>query len=235
MIFLWQLGIVDSLTLLQFCINCGAQYTGLTLGEAAGYMGDIGPSVLLAPIQGLGTSYKYVRTAQGAMERRARIATVASFMPMSGRATLTDPATNAAAGGTIASLIGHMKSVIEKNNNSTGGLVFVNPAILSKLTNHEFIVLNVVIVGGVLLIIISFYVLPRIAKAYWNYSKRFSQYIITFGEKRIQNFAQIKKSRKIRSISKLGSKIFVPFKYLGFIERGAIKVGSSILVRNKIL
>jgi len=25
MILLWQLGIVDSLTLLQFCINCGAQ------------------------------------------------------------------------------------------------------------------------------------------------------------------------------------------------------------------
>jgi hypothetical protein len=65
MIFLWQFGIVDSLTLLQFCINCGAQYRGLTLAEAAGYMGDIGPSVLLAPIQGIGTSFQYVRTAQG--------------------------------------------------------------------------------------------------------------------------------------------------------------------------
>lgn len=82
MIFLWQLGIVDSLTFLQFCINCGAQYTGLTLGEAAGYMNDIGPSVLLAPFQGLGTSYQYVRVAQGAMERRSRVATVASFMAM---------------------------------------------------------------------------------------------------------------------------------------------------------
>ena len=112
MVFLWQLGIVDSLTFLQFCINCGAQYTGLTLGEAAGYMGDIGPSVLLAPVQGLGTSYQYVRAAQGAMERRARIATVASFMAMSGRSTLTDPAT----GCTIGSFIGHMKSVIEKSH-----------------------------------------------------------------------------------------------------------------------
>jgi uncharacterized membrane protein len=86
---------------------------------------------------------------------------------------LTDPATNAAAGGTIASFIGHMKSVIEKsNNNSTGALVFVNPAMLSKLTKNEFIVLNVVIVGGVLLIIISSYILTRIHKAYWNYSKK---------------------------------------------------------------
>jgi hypothetical protein len=42
-------------------------------------MGDIGPSVLLA-----GTSYQYVRTAQGAMETRARVATLAAFMAMSG-------------------------------------------------------------------------------------------------------------------------------------------------------
>jgi hypothetical protein len=202
MIFLWQLGIVDSLTMLQFCINCGAQYTGLTLGQAAGCMNDIGPSVLLAPVEGIGTSYKYVRAAPGAIERRARIATVASFITMSGRSTLTDPATNAAAGGTIASFIGHMKSVIEKSNNITGNLVFVNPAMFSKLTKDEFMVLYVVIVGGVLLIIISSYVLPRIAKVYWNYSKKFSQYIITSGEKKIW---KTKKSKKIRG---LGSKIF---------------------------
>lgn len=160
MILLWQVGIIDSLTLLQFCINCGAQYTGLTLGEAAGYMGDIGPGVLLAPVKGLATGYQYAQAAQGAMEKRARIATLASFMAMSGRATLTDPATNAAAGGTIASFIGHMKSVIEKSkNNGTGGLVFANPAILSKYTNDELIALNVVILGGVLIIIISYYVL----------------------------------------------------------------------------
>ena len=129
MVLLWQLGVVDSLTLLQFCINCGAQYGGLVVGEAAGYMNDIGPSVLLAPVQGLGTSYQYVRLAQGAMERRSRIATVAAFMAMSGRATLTDPATNGAAGGTVATFIGHMKSIIEKSkNNSTGGLVFCKPS-----------------------------------------------------------------------------------------------------------
>lgn len=100
------------------------------------------------------------------------------------------------------------------NNNNTSGLVFANTVILSKLTNAEFIVLNVVIVGGVLLLIISSYVLPRIAEAYWNSSKILSQYIITFGKK-----------------------IFFPFKYVGFIERGVIKVSSSILilVRNKIL
>ena len=145
MILLWQFGIIDSLTLFQLCINCGAQYTGLMLGEAAGYMNDIGPGVLLAPVKGLGTGYRFVQAAQGAAEKRARIATLASFMALSGGATLTDPATNAAAGSTIASFIGHMKSVIEKSNtNSTGGLVFANPAILSKYTKDELIALDVV-------------------------------------------------------------------------------------------
>ena len=198
MIFLWQFGIIDSLTLLQFCINCGAQYTGLTFGQAAGHMGDIGPSVLLAPVKGLGTGYKYVQAAQGAMEKRARIATLASFMAMSGRATLTDPATNASAGGTLASFIGHMKSVIEKSKtNGTGGLVFVNPA--SKYTNDELIALRVVIVGGVLLIIISYYVLPRIAKVYGNYSKKLMDELIS---KRKKHSSKLKEQKR-RNQSKL--------------------------------
>lgn len=133
---------------------------------------------------------------------------------MSGRSTLTDPA----AGGTIASFIGHMKSVIEKSHNSTEGLVFVNLEMLSKLTNDKFIVLNGIIVGGVLLIIRSSYVLPRIAKVYLNYSKKLSQYIITFGEKRI---------RKIKKIRKLGSKIILPFKYSGLSSIFKSEIGNG--------
>jgi hypothetical protein len=173
MIFLWQIGVVDSLTLIQFFINCGTQYAGLTLAELATYTNDasnLRPTVLLAPVHGLGTSYKYVRAAQGAMERKARVAALASFMEMSGGATFTDPTTNAAAGAPIASFIAHMKNVIAANN--TGGLVFANPAIFSKLTSDEFIILKGVITSGVLLIVISSYVLPRIAKAYWDYSKK---------------------------------------------------------------
>ena len=166
--------------MVQFCANSGAQYIALTLVEAAGDMDYIGPGVILALIKGLGTGYQYVQAAQCAREKRARIATLASFMAMSGRATLTDPATNAAAGGTIVIFIGHMKSVIEKSkNNSTRGLIFANPAILSKYTNDQLIALNVVILGGVLIIIISYYVLPRIAKAYWNYSKKLIDKLIS--------------------------------------------------------
>lgn len=210
MIFLWQIGVIDGLTFMNFCANCAAQYTGITLAELPNYTG---PSVFLAPVQGLAESYKYIRAAKGANEIRKRAATVASFMMMSGAATLTDPATNAAAGGTIVTFIGHMRDIIAKaNSTSTGGLVFANSALLSKLTKDELFVLNVVIVGGVLLIVVSCYVLPRIAKAYWNYSKKVSQYIKTYGKK-----------------------VFLPFKYVGFIKRRLIKLKSSILVRNKIL
>lgn len=132
---------------------------------------------------------------------------------MLGRATLTDPATNVAAGGTIASFIEYMKNLIAiANNTSTGSLVFANSAILSNLTKDEFIVLNGVIVNGVLLIVVSSYVLLRITKAYWNYSKKVSQYIKIFGKK-----------------------VFLPFKYIGFVKRRVIKFRSSILIKNKIL
>ena len=54
-----------------------------------------------------------------------------------------------------------MKQVIATN--STGGLAFLNPAILSKLTKAEFIVLNGLIMGKVLMIVISSYVpLPKL-------------------------------------------------------------------------
>lgn len=179
-------------TFVKFFVNCAAQY----IFEVANYMSDVRLNVLLAPIHGFGTSYKYIRAAQGAMERRGRIATVVFFMAMSGGATLTDPATNAAAGCTIARFIAHMKNVIATANNSTKGLVFANSAIFSKLTKDEFIVLNVVTISGVLLIVVSSYVLPRIAKAYWNYSKISANYILTFGEKYFLPFKKIPKIKK---------------------------------------
>ena len=48
------------------------------------------------------------------------IATLTSFMAMSAGATMTDAATSATVGGTLASFIGHMKAVIEKSKNNTG-------------------------------------------------------------------------------------------------------------------
>ena len=49
---------MNSLKLLQFCINCKVQYTGLTLGETTGYKTYIGSDVLSAPVKGLKTGYQ---------------------------------------------------------------------------------------------------------------------------------------------------------------------------------
>ena len=83
MVLLWQLKLIDSLTFIQFCINCGTQYGTIVAAEATVCIDDIGPGVILAPLSGLGTSYKYVRAAQGAMERRSRIAMIASLLSTS--------------------------------------------------------------------------------------------------------------------------------------------------------
>jgi hypothetical protein len=102
------------MNILQFFKNCAAQYTGLTLGEVANYRGDIGPSVLLAPVQGLGTSYQFIRAAKGPMERSARIANVASFMGSSFSSIFLSLELNVAMGASIACFISYMRSVLEK-------------------------------------------------------------------------------------------------------------------------
>ena len=78
-------------------------------------------------------------------------------------------------------------------------MVFANPVILSKYTNDELIAINVVILGGVLIIIISYYVLPRIVKAYCNYSKKLMDKLIS---KRKKHLSKLKEQRR-RNQSKL--------------------------------
>jgi hypothetical protein len=115
MLFFWQVGLVDTFSLIQFCINTGSQYGAIVLASAAGNFSDIGPKVLCEPIIGLGTSYQFIRAAQTAAERRARIATLAAFLSASGAsAVTTDPATNAALGGAIASKIAYMRAILTR-------------------------------------------------------------------------------------------------------------------------
>jgi hypothetical protein len=52
MVLLYQLELVDGLTLVQFSINVAAQWAGIAVGEATGDMSDLGSSVLLAPVLG---------------------------------------------------------------------------------------------------------------------------------------------------------------------------------------
>ena len=69
MLLFWQAGLVDTLSLIQFCINTGSQYGAL----------------------------------------------VAAFLSTSGASALTtDPATNAAVGGAVASKIAYMRAMLAR-------------------------------------------------------------------------------------------------------------------------
>ncbi len=119
MLFFWQVGLVDTFSLIQFCINTGSQYGAIVAASAAGNFSDIGPKVLFEPIIGLGTSYQFIRAAKTAAERRARIATLAAFLSTSGAsAVTTDPATNAAVGGAVASKIAYMRAMLTRGGGS---------------------------------------------------------------------------------------------------------------------
>ena len=113
MIF-WNLGLVDTFSVVKLCVNCGSQYMGVVLSSAAGNSSDLGITSLLEPILGLGTSYQFVQVAATAVERRQRIATLAAFFAASGGALTTDPKTNAAIGASVASKIGYMKAILTR-------------------------------------------------------------------------------------------------------------------------
>ena len=117
MIF-WQIGLVDTFNVLKLCVNCGSQYVAIVLSSAAGNFSDIGPKVLLEPVLGLGTSYQFVKAAATAVERRQRIATVASFLAASGGALSTDPTTNGAMGAAVASKIAYMRAILARGGSS---------------------------------------------------------------------------------------------------------------------
>ena len=115
MLVFWQVGLVDTFSMIQFCLNAGTQYGAIVVASAAGNFSDIGPKVLLEPIIGLGTSYQFIRAAQTAAEQRARIATIAAFFSTSlASAATTDPATNGAVGSAVASKIAYMRAILTR-------------------------------------------------------------------------------------------------------------------------
>jgi len=120
MIIFWQAGLVDTFSLIQFCINSGSQYGAIVVASAAGNFSEISPKVLFEPIFGLGISYKFVLAAKTAAERRARIATLAAFLSTSVTSAATlDPATNAGLGGAVASKISHMREILIRGGSLT--------------------------------------------------------------------------------------------------------------------
>ena len=51
MLFFWQVGLVDTFSLIQFCVNSGSQYGAIVVACAAGNFSDIGPKVLFEPFK----------------------------------------------------------------------------------------------------------------------------------------------------------------------------------------
>jgi hypothetical protein len=112
-IFFYPMGLINTFTLIKFCINSGTQYAAIVSASASGNFSTIGLKVLFEPITGLGTSYQFIKAAQTAAERRARIATLATFLSTSTLSvTQLDPATNIAVGASVASKIAYMRLLL---------------------------------------------------------------------------------------------------------------------------
>lgn len=190
MINLWQLGIVDSLTLTNFVANVAAQYSTFAGVEFINTNSTI-PSVLLSPVMGLvSTSPKFVRMGANQAIRNQRIATIGSFVATSILATFTDKGTSSGAGAAAAGSFSYMRAAILANN--TGGLVFCSPTVLSKISNQNLIDLDIILIGGFSIIIATFYVLPKIGKLYWHISHKIADKLVAL------TFCCTKKINKIR-------------------------------------
>ena len=109
----WNLGLVNTFSVIKLCVNCGSQYMGVVLSSAAGNTTELGIKSVLEPILGFGISYQFVMAA-AAIERHQRIATLASFLAASGGALTTDPTTNAAMGAAVASKIAYMRAILAR-------------------------------------------------------------------------------------------------------------------------
>jgi hypothetical protein len=115
MLFFWQVGLIDTFSLIQFYINTGSQYGAIVVASAAGNFSDIGPKVLFEPIIGLDTVYQYIKAAQTAAEQKARITTLAVFLFTSnGLIIITGPATNAAVESAVVSKIAYMRTILTR-------------------------------------------------------------------------------------------------------------------------
>ena len=134
----WKLGLVDTFNALRICINCGSQYMSVVGASAAGNPADLGIKLLLEPILGLGTSWQFVQAAATAVERRQRVAALASFFAASAGALTTDPATNIAMGATVGSKIGDMRAILARG----GGTPQIKQSILIPSLKNFGITVN---------------------------------------------------------------------------------------------
>lgn len=119
---MWQCGLVDTFTAVSFIYNAGAQYSAVVIAAMADGNVTSLPRMLFEPIAGFGVSYQFVKAAQTAAERRARVATLAAFLSAStATAVGSTPAANAGLGGAVAAHIAHMRDVLQIRGGSLLG------------------------------------------------------------------------------------------------------------------
>ena len=138
---MWEFGLVDTFTAVQFIYNAGAQYSSIVVAAVADGNITKFPTMLFEPIAGFGVSYKFVKAAQTAAERRARVATLAVLLSAStATAAGSTPAANAGVGGAVAAHIAHMRDVLGIRGGSILGSVVKDSKIVLdpvKLTVRE--------------------------------------------------------------------------------------------------
>jgi hypothetical protein len=81
-LFFYQMGLINTFTLIQFYINSVTQYAAIVVASASGNSSSIGLKVLFEPITGFTTSYQFIKAAETLAERKIRIATVAALISL---------------------------------------------------------------------------------------------------------------------------------------------------------
>ena len=75
MIFLWQYGLVDTFTFINFAYERLQQQQLLRRGNITNL-----PSAFITPITGLSVGFKFIKATQDVNERRVRTATLATYL-----------------------------------------------------------------------------------------------------------------------------------------------------------
>lgn len=142
---MWQFGLIDTFTAVNFIYNAGAQYASVVVASMA--EGNITglPRLIFEPIAGFGVSYQFIQAATTAAERRARITTIAALLSASTATSIGfNPAANAGIGGAIAAHISYMR--LQNALDVRGGAKKILDSVKIKNNNNNLLLLIIIII-----------------------------------------------------------------------------------------
>lgn len=137
-VLMWQFGLVDTFTAVQFFYNAGAQYAAIVLGSITDSNATNILPMLVEPISGLHVGYRFIKAAGTPAERHSRIATLAALLSASAAvAANSNPGANAAMGGTVMAHIGDMRKSLEVPGGQIIGDSRVSLSTVSKIDSYR--------------------------------------------------------------------------------------------------